>query len=212
MRQPLIAANWKMYKTPAEADIFLRAFLPLVQDDRRSEIVICPPFVDLTFVLQSVEGSRVRVAAQNMHFAEEGAYTGEVSTSMLTALGVTHVILGHSERRQYFAETDHMFYNKLVTALKHGLVPIVCIGEHLEERESKPTRFSPGRFLSPFSKSIPPNWLPWWSLMSRYGPSAPVKPPLLKWPPRLTWSSAVKWRALPAVLWPKACASSTEAA
>ena len=139
MRQPLIAANWKMYKTPAEADIFLRAFLPLVQDDRRSEIVICPPFVDLTFVLQSVEGSRVRVAAQNMHFAEEGAYTGEVSASMLKALGVTHVILGHSERRQYFAETDQTVHNKLVTALKHGLVPIVCIGEHLEERESGKT-------------------------------------------------------------------------
>ncbi len=139
MRQPLIAANWKMYKTPAEADIFLRAFLPLVQDDRRSEIVICPPFVDLTFVLQSVEDSRVRVGAQNMHFAEEGAYTGEVSASMLTALGVTHVILGHSERRQYFAETDQTVHNKLVAALKHGLVPIVCIGEHLEERESGKT-------------------------------------------------------------------------
>ncbi len=139
MRQPLIAANWKMYKTPAEADTFLRAFLPLVQDDRRSEIVICPPYVDLSFVLQSVAGSRVQVGAQNMHFAEEGAYTGEVSASMLNALGVTHVVLGHSERRQYFAETDQTVHAKLVTALKHGLVPIVCIGEHLEERESGKT-------------------------------------------------------------------------
>ncbi len=114
-------------------------FSPLAQQQTRSEIVLCPPFVDLTLVLQSVQGSELQVGAQNMHFAEEGAYTGEISASMLTALGVTHVILGHSERRQYFAETDETVHKKLVTALKHGLIPIVCIGEHLEERENGKT-------------------------------------------------------------------------
>jgi triosephosphate isomerase (TIM) len=139
MRKPLIAANWKMYKTPAEGEAFLRTFLPLVKDETRSDIVICPPAVDLTFVLKGVDGSKVQVGAQNMHFAEEGAYTGEISASMLTALGVSYVILGHSERRQYFAETDKTVHEKLITALKHRLIPIVCVGEHLEERENGKT-------------------------------------------------------------------------
>ena len=139
MRKPLIAANWKMYKTPAEGEAFLRTFLPLVKDETRSDIVVCPPAVDLTFVLKGVDGAKVRVGAQNMHFAEEGAYTGEISASMLTALGVSYVILGHSERRQYFAETDKTVHEKLVTALKHRLIPIVCVGEHLEERENGKT-------------------------------------------------------------------------
>jgi triosephosphate isomerase (TIM) len=140
MRKPLIAANWKMYKTPAETESFLSIFLPLAQEITRNEIAICPPAVDLTFALQAMRGSKVYVGAQNMHFAEEGAYTGEISASMLTALGVTHVILGHSERRQYFAETDDTVHRKLVTALKHGLIPIVCVGEHLEERETGRTQ------------------------------------------------------------------------
>jgi len=139
MRQPVIAANWKMYKIPAEAQSFLTAFLPLMRDQRKSEVVLCPAATDLTFVLAGVEGSSIRVGAQNMHFAEEGAYTGEISAAMLTALGVTHVILGHSERRQYFAETDQTVHQKLITALKHRLTPIVCIGERLEEREGGKT-------------------------------------------------------------------------
>jgi triosephosphate isomerase len=102
MRKLLIAANWKMYKTPTEAQSFLHTFLPLVKDQTQSEIVICPPAVDLATALHSVKGSEVLVGAQNMHFAEEGAFTGEISASMLVALGVSHVILGHSERRQYF--------------------------------------------------------------------------------------------------------------
>ena len=136
MRKLLIAANWKMYKTPAETQSFLHSFLPLVKDQTKGEIVICPPTVDLATALHSVKGSEVLVGAQNMHFAEEGAFTGETSASMLVALGVTHVILGHSERRQYFAETDDTVNRKLATALKHHLVPIVCIGEHEKERES----------------------------------------------------------------------------
>jgi triosephosphate isomerase len=136
MRKLLIAANWKMYKTPLEAQSFLHTFLPLVKDQTHGEIVICPPAVDLATALHSAKGSEVLVGAQNMHFAEEGAFTGEISASMLVALGVSHVILGHSERRQYFAETDDTVNRKLITALKHHLVPIVCIGEKEEQRES----------------------------------------------------------------------------
>jgi triosephosphate isomerase (TIM) len=136
MRKLLIAANWKMYKTPAEAQSFLHTFLPLVKDRTQGEIVICPPSVDLLAAVHSVKGSEVLVGAQNMHYAEEGAFTGEVSAAMLVALGVSHVILGHSERRQYFAETDDTVNRKLATALKHRLVPIVCVGEHEEQRES----------------------------------------------------------------------------
>ncbi len=147
VRTPLIAANWKMYKTPQDAESFLSSFLPLVEAQTEAqgdpEIVICPPATDLTFVLESVQRSavntRVRVGAQNMHFAEEGAYTGEISAPMLRALKVTHVILGHSERRQYFAETDETVHLKLVAALNHRLVPIVCVGEHLDDRESGKT-------------------------------------------------------------------------
>jgi triosephosphate isomerase len=132
----LIAANWKMYKTPAEAQAFLHTFLPLVKGHNHGEIVICPPSVDLATVLHSVKGSDVQVGAQNMHFAEEGAFTGEISATMLVALGVSHVILGHSERRQYFAETDETVNKKLMAALKHRLVPIVCVGEQEEQREN----------------------------------------------------------------------------
>jgi triosephosphate isomerase len=119
-----------------EAQSFLHTFLPLVKDQTHGEIVICPPAVDLATALHSAKGSEVLVGAQNMHFAEEGAFTGEISASMLVALGVSHVILGHSERRQYFAETDDTVNRKLITALKHHLVPIVCIGEKEEQRES----------------------------------------------------------------------------
>ena len=135
MRKFLIAANWKMYKTPSQAQTFLHAFLPLVKGHTGSDIVICPPSVDLATVLHSVKGSHVAVGAQTMHFADEGAFTGEVSPTMLVALGVSHVILGHSERRQYFAETDETVNKKLIAALKHNLIPIVCVGEHEEHRE-----------------------------------------------------------------------------
>jgi triosephosphate isomerase (TIM) len=140
MRKLLIAGNWKMYKTPAEAQSFLHTFLPLVKDVNQREILICPPAVDLATALHSAKGSAVMVGAQNMHFAEEGAFTGEISASMLLALGVTHVILGHSERRQYFGETDEDVNKKLITALKHHLVPIVCIGEHEQQREGGMTQ------------------------------------------------------------------------
>jgi triosephosphate isomerase len=135
MRKLLIAANWKMYKTPTEAQSFLHTFLPLVKHQTQGEIVICPPAVDLPTAVHAVKGTEVLVGAQNMHFAEEGAFTGEISASMLVSLGVSHVIIGHSERRQYFAESDDDVNRKLLAALKHHLVPIVCIGENEEQRE-----------------------------------------------------------------------------
>jgi triosephosphate isomerase (TIM) len=135
MRKLLIAANWKMYKTPTETQSFLHTFLPLVKDQTQQEIVICPPAVDLPTAVHAVKGTEVLVGAQNMHFAEEGAFTGEISASMLVSVGVSHVIIGHSERRQYFGESDDDVNRKLLAALKHHLVPIVCIGENEEQRE-----------------------------------------------------------------------------
>jgi triosephosphate isomerase len=138
-RQPLIAANWKMYKTPAQAQEFMKNFLPLVANHDRDEVVVCPSFTSISVVIAAATGSGVAIGAQNMHFADEGAYTGETSPLMLKAIGATHVILGHSERRQYFGETDELINKKLKTALQHCLVPIVCVGEVLAEREAGKT-------------------------------------------------------------------------
>jgi triosephosphate isomerase (TIM) len=135
-RKKLIAANWKMYKTPEQTLAFFQEFLPLVADHSRDEIVVCPPFVDLHNAVAGAAGSNVFVGAQNMHWEKEGAFTGEISAPMLNAVGVTHVILGHSERRQYFNETDDTVNRKLELALESGLTPIVCVGEVLEEREA----------------------------------------------------------------------------
>ena len=135
-RKALIAANWKMYKTPAEAADFVKAFLPMVAGHTRDEIALFPSPVLLPTVIPACKGSNVAVGAQNIHFAEEGAYTGETSVGQLLAVGGTQTLIGHSERRQYFAETDEIVNKKLHTALKHGVLPIVCIGEVLEEREA----------------------------------------------------------------------------
>ncbi|MGA9643265.1 MAG: triose-phosphate isomerase [Terriglobales bacterium] len=139
MRKKLIAANWKMYKTPEQSREFFRDFLPLVEGHERDEIVVCTPFIDLATSVEAARGSNVAVGAQNMHWEKEGAFTGEVSAAMLTAIGVTHVIIGHSERRQYFNETDDTVNLKLKAALEAGFVPIVCVGEVLEEREANLT-------------------------------------------------------------------------
>jgi triosephosphate isomerase len=135
-RKKLIAANWKMYKTPEQTLAFFQEFLPLVADHSRDEIVVCTPFVDLHTAIAAAARSNVFVGAQNMHWEKEGAFTGEISAPMLNAIGVTHVILGHSERREYFNETDDTVNRKLELALESGLTPIVCIGEVLEEREA----------------------------------------------------------------------------
>jgi triosephosphate isomerase len=138
-RKALIAANWKMYKTPAEAKAFVDAFLPLVAGHSRDEIALFPSPVLLPGVIEATEGSNVDVGAQNIHFSEEGAFTGETSVLQLKAVGGTYTLIGHSERRQYFAETDEIVNKKLHTALRHGLIPIVCVGEVLAEREAGET-------------------------------------------------------------------------
>ena len=136
MRKKVLAANWKMYKTPDQARDFFRDFLPLVQGHDRDEIVVCPNYLCIDACITSAKGSNVAVGAQDLHWEKEGAFTGEICTSMLLAVGVTHVIIGHSERRQYFGETDDSVNLKLKSALEAGLVPIVCVGEVLEEREA----------------------------------------------------------------------------
>jgi triosephosphate isomerase (TIM) len=139
MRKKLIAANWKMYKTTESTTGFFLDFLPMVKGHTRDEIAVCPPFVCLPAAVESAKGSNVAIGSQNMHWEKEGAYTGETSASMLLDVGCTHVIIGHSERRQYFGETDDMVNLKLKTALDAGLTPIVCVGEVLEEREANLT-------------------------------------------------------------------------
>jgi triosephosphate isomerase len=136
MRKKLIAGNWKMYKTPDEARAFVRDFIPLVKDHDRDEIALFPPFISIPATLEAVTGTRIEVGAQNMHWEQQGAFTGEVSASMLTSIGCQQVIIGHSERRQYFGETDDGVNRKLRGALADGLRAIVCIGEYFEERES----------------------------------------------------------------------------
>jgi triosephosphate isomerase len=139
MRKLLIAANWKMYKTPVESTAFLTNFFPLVKQNTKAEIVLCPAMTSLPALVDAAKSKSVYIGAQNMHWKNEGAYTGETSPVMLAALGVTHVLIGHSERRQYFAETDTTVNLKLKAALAHSLVPIVCVGERLEEREANLT-------------------------------------------------------------------------
>lgn len=136
MRTPFMAGNWKMFKTPAETTAFFNEFLPLVADSKGKEIVINAPFVDLTAAVTSALGSNVGIGAQNLFWENEGAYTGEISGPMLKATGCHYVVIGHSERRQYFGETDATVLKRTIAALDAGLVPIVCVGELLEERES----------------------------------------------------------------------------
>jgi len=138
-RKPLIAANWKMFKTPDEAVAFVRAFIPLVATQSHAEIVLCPSPTLLPAVVDAARNTPVAIAGQNMHWLDQGAYTGETSPLQLKALGVTHVLIGHSERRQYFNETDETVNLKLKSALAHGLAPIVCVGELLAEREAGET-------------------------------------------------------------------------
>lgn len=135
MRKKLIAANWKMYKTPAESLAFVEAFLPLVAGHTRDEIALFPSDTSLATVISAVSGSNVAVGAQTMHWADEGAYTGQTSPVMLSAIGATHVLIGHSENRQYDNETDERINLKVKAALAHGLTPVLCVGEHKEERQ-----------------------------------------------------------------------------
>lgn len=139
MRKPIIAGNWKMYKTVGEAVNFVAAFKEKTAGVSGVEMVLCPPFTALAAVAQRLAGSGIELGAQNMHWQPEGAYTGEIAPGMLREIGCKYVILGHSERRQYFGETDELVNKKVKAALEHGLTPIVCVGERLEERESGQT-------------------------------------------------------------------------
>ncbi len=131
-----MAGNWKMYKTPAETHAFFETFKPLVADAAHCDIVICPPFPDLHAAIKEAAGSNVAIGAQNLYWGREGAVTGEVSGHMLQAIQCEYVIIAHSERRQYFGETEADVVRKTQAALEFGLRPIVCVGERLEERES----------------------------------------------------------------------------
>ncbi len=135
-RKKIIAANWKMYKTPEQSRQFMEEFVPLVAGHSRDEIVICPPFVDIATVAEKAEGTNIEVGAQNIYWEKEGAFTAEISGEMLVGARCKWVILGHSERRQYFGETDDTVNRRLKVALEAGLAPIVCVGEVKEEREA----------------------------------------------------------------------------
>ena len=135
MRKPIIAGNWKMNMTPAEAKELVSALVLLVKD-AACDVVICPPFVDICAVKPLIEGTNIRLGAQNVHWAAKGAFTGEISADMLKAHGVEFAIIGHSERRQYFGETDATVNQRAKAAIAAGITPIICVGESLEQRES----------------------------------------------------------------------------
>ena len=139
MRKKIIAGNWKMNKLPNEAMAFIEELAPLVKNTNH-EVVICVPYINLFYSLLTVQGTNIKIGAQNMHYEEKGAYTGEVSGEMLKSIGVEYVIIGHSERRQYFNETDETVNKKLKKALEVGLKPIVCVVENLEQRENGKAR------------------------------------------------------------------------
>lgn len=140
MRKIVIAGNWKMYKTQAEGTEFLQGFMPTLEEtppDR--EVVLCSPFTTLGVLSKNLHGSRVQLGAQNVHWADAGAFTGEIAPAMLTEIGVRYVIIGHSERRQYFGETDETVNKRLKTAQKYNLTPILCVGESKQQRDAGET-------------------------------------------------------------------------
>ncbi len=138
MRKPIIAGNWKMNLLPGEGAALIAALKDKVAG-AKCDVVVCVPFVDLCAAVEAAAGSNIRVGAQNMHWEKSGAFTGEVSADMLKAVGAQYVVLGHSERRQYFAETDETVNKKVLSAVKNGLTPIICVGESLAQRESGET-------------------------------------------------------------------------
>jgi triosephosphate isomerase len=139
MHRPFIAANWKMYKTIGETEDFIHSFLPMIKDVDDVDILIAPPYTSLGAASSLLENTNIKLAGQNVFYEEEGAFTGEVSASMLLSAGCSHVIIGHSERRQYFSETDEIVNKKIKTARRNGLEVILCIGESLSEREEGKT-------------------------------------------------------------------------
>ncbi len=140
MRRIVIAGNWKMHKTQAESLEFLQSFLPLLENTAEDrEVILCAPFTDLGVMSKNLHGTRVRIGSQNVHWEETGAFTGEIAPSMLTEVGVTYAVVGHSERRQYFGETDETVNFRARAAQKAGLTPILCVGESKEQRDAGKT-------------------------------------------------------------------------
>ncbi|MBC5637838.1 triose-phosphate isomerase [Ornithinibacillus sp. BX22] len=139
MRKRVIAGNWKMNKTLTEATQFVDEVVKSIPADEKVEAIVCAPFPHLATLVEKTKGTNLKISAQNMHFEDNGAFTGEVSPVMLKDLGVSHVVIGHSERREYFAETDETVNKKTHAAFNHGLTPIVCVGETLEQREANET-------------------------------------------------------------------------
>jgi triosephosphate isomerase (TIM) len=160
MRRPIIVGNWKMHKTTAEAVALVKALKASVSSIQDVDIGVAPPFTALMAVAEALRGAPIFVAAQNMHWEPQGAFTGEVSASMLTDVGCTRVIVGHSERRQYFAETDEMVNRKLKAALNAQLDPILCIGETLAQRESHATFEVLGQQVRQGLAAIPADGMP----------------------------------------------------
>ena len=138
MRKPIIAGNWKMNMTPSQAKELVTDLIPLVKD-AACDVVVCPPYVDIALVAELVKGTNIQVGTQNIHWAEKGAFTGEISAAMLKEAGAAYAIIGHSERRQYFGETDATVNSRTKAALAAGIVPIICVGESLEQREKGET-------------------------------------------------------------------------
>jgi triosephosphate isomerase len=151
-----MAGNWKMYKTPSETVAFFEKFRPLVAGSTHAEIVICPPFVNLPAAAAGAQNTHIQIGAQNMHWAKEGAFTGEISAGMLRAVGCQWVIVAHSERREYFGETEETALKKVCAALEAGLTPIYCVGERLHEREGDKTHEVLGRQMSGCACSLTP--------------------------------------------------------
>lgn len=135
MRKRIVAGNWKMNKTPQETKALIETLKPLVGNEENTEVVFCPPFICLTTAVEAVKGTQIKIGAQNMYYEESGAFTGEVAPNMIKEAGCEYVILGHSERRGYFGETDEIVNKKVLKAFEHDLIPIICVGETLEQRE-----------------------------------------------------------------------------
>jgi triosephosphate isomerase len=135
MRKRIVAGNWKMNKTPVQTKELIETLKPLIGSEEKTEVVFCPPYICLTTAVEAVKGTNIKIGAQNMYYEESGAFTGEVAPNMLKEAGCDYVILGHSERRGYFGETDELINKKVLKAFEHDLIPIICVGETLEQRE-----------------------------------------------------------------------------
>lgn len=212
MRRPIIAGNWKMNNTIADTKALVKDLIPLVKD-AKCDVVICTPYTDLAAAVEATAGTNIKVGAENVHWAEKGAFTGEISAKMLTELGVEYVIIGHSERRQYFGETDETVNMRVKAALAAGLKPIICVGELLEERESGKTAEVVTRQTKAAFKDIDKDELD--NIVIAYEPcgqSAPARLLPLRTPTTQSRLSATLWRNSIAPGAPrKECVSSTAA-